>query len=102
WWEIEPADWGRLAFMNDLVASIGLTQLRRVDSFIQERRGIADAYDRALASIAWIRCPPAPSQESLPYFYWIQTTPLVRNRLAVHLLDRGIYTSFRYWPLHRT
>jgi dTDP-4-amino-4,6-dideoxygalactose transaminase len=102
WWEIEPVDWGRLAFMNDLIASIGLTQLRRVDSFIQERRGIADAYDRSLAGISWIRRPPAPSHESLPYFYWIQTPPAVRNRLAVHLLDRGIYTSFRYWPLHRT
>jgi dTDP-4-amino-4,6-dideoxygalactose transaminase len=26
----------------------------------------------------------------------------LRDRLAVHMRDRGIYTSFRYWPLHRT
>jgi dTDP-4-amino-4,6-dideoxygalactose transaminase len=102
WWEIEPADWGRLAFMNDLDAALGLTQLRRVETFIEERRRIARTYDEALAEIPWIRLPPAAAEGSIPYFYWIQTRPVVRDRLAAYLLERGIYTSFRYWPLHRT
>ena len=25
-----------------------------------------------------------------------------RDQLAVHLLEHGVYTNFRYWPLHRT
>ena len=102
WWEIEPADCGRLAFMNDLDAAIGLTQLRRVETFIHQRRRTALAYDEALAEISWIRLPPVLAEGSVPYFYWIQTAPVVRDRLAVHLLERGIYTSFRYWPVHRT
>jgi len=102
WWEIEPADWGRLAFMNDLDAAVGLTQLRRVETFIDERRRIANIYDEALAELPWIRVPPPAAEGNVPYFYWIQTTPGVRDRLAAHLLERGIYTSFRYWPLHRT
>jgi dTDP-4-amino-4,6-dideoxygalactose transaminase len=102
WWELEPADWGRLAFMNDLVAAIGLAQLRRVDGFIAERRRIARMYDRELANVEWLRVPPPAPDECVPYFYWIQTAPGVRDRLAAHLLSLGIYTSFRYWPLHRT
>ena len=102
WWEIEPVDWGRLAFMNDLVASIGLVQLRRLDEFIATRRRIAQIYDERLHSVSWLRRPPSLSEEGVPYFYWIQTARGVRDRLAAHLLSRGIYTSFRYWPLHRT
>ncbi len=102
WWEIDPADWGRLAFMNDLDAALGLAQLRRIDAFIEERRRIARVYDEAFAGIPWIRLAPSAAEGNVPYFYWIQTAPVVRDRLAAHLLERGIYTSFRYWPLHRT
>lgn len=102
WWEVDPIDWGRLAFMNDLVASIGLAQLQRVDGFITARRRIARIYDEQLRSISWLRRPPPVSEQGVPYFYWIQTARGLRDPLAAHLLSRDIYTSFRYWPLHRT
>jgi aminotransferase len=38
--------------------------------------------------------------ESSYYFYWIQTKPEIRDRLAKYLRERGIYTTFRYYPLH--
>jgi dTDP-4-amino-4,6-dideoxygalactose transaminase len=102
WWELDPACWGRLSFMNDLTAAIGLVQLRRVENFIQRRRQIAQTYDSAFGAIPWIQCPPRPTAESVPYFYWIQTPAGIRDNLADYLRGRNIYTTFRYWPLHRT
>jgi len=102
WWEIDPPDWGRLAWMNDLAASIGLVQLSRLNTFIQRRREIAEAYDNTFANVPWIRLPPAYDHESVPYFYWIQTDPYLRDELAQYLREQEIYTTFRYWPLHRT
>jgi aminotransferase len=102
WWEIDPVCWGRRSLMNDLVAAIGLVQLRRVNSFIERRRHIAQVYDKAFAEIPWVRLPPPPTAESIPYFYWIQTQVGDRDNLASHLRERSIYTTFRYWPLHRT
>jgi aminotransferase len=52
--------------------------------------------------IPWIHLPPALDDESVPYFYWIQTPAGVRDDLAEYLREREIYTTFRYWPLHRT
>jgi aminotransferase len=101
WWEIDPECWGRLSFMNDLVASIGLVQLTRIDNFIRRRREIVQRYDEAFGTIPWINLPPS-SAESVPYFYWIQTPPEVRDPLAYYLRESGIYTTFRYWPIHRT
>jgi len=33
------------------------------------------------------------------YMFWIQTKH--RDELARFLLWKGVYTTFRYWPLHR-
>lgn len=101
WWEVNPVCWGRRSFMNDLTAAIGLVQLRRVDTFILRRREIGRTYDSAFGEIPWIRLPPPPD-EGVPYFYWIQTSAGTRDDLAYYLRERGIYTTFRYWPLHRT
>ncbi len=101
WWEIDPECWGRLAFMNDLVAAIGLVQIARIDNFIKRRREIARRYDEAFASIPWINLRPS-CRDGVPYFYWIQTPPESRDLLAYHLREKGIYTTFRYWPIHRT
>ena len=38
---------------------------------------------------------------SVPYFYWVQTDPERRNRLASFLRERQVYVTFRYYPLHR-
>lgn len=102
WWEVDPAGWGRLSVMNDLEAAIGLVQLRRIDGFLHRRRQIVHTYDNAFAGIPWLQLPPPPTDESAPYFYWLQTAVDVRDKLAYDLRRRGIYTSFRYWPLHRT
>jgi dTDP-4-amino-4,6-dideoxygalactose transaminase len=102
WWEIQPTGWGRLAWMNDLAAAIGLVQLQRIGSFIQRRREIVSTYNSAFATIPWIRLPPSMDDESVPYFYWIQTPAEVRDELAEYLREHGVYATFRYWPLHRT
>jgi dTDP-4-amino-4,6-dideoxygalactose transaminase len=102
WWEVNPPDWGRRSYMNDLTAAIGLVQLRRVEGFIQRRRQIAQTYNMAFEAIPWIQLPPTAPIESVPYFYWIQTPAYIRDNLASYLRDCGIYTTFRYWPLHRT
>ncbi len=102
WWVVDPPDWGRNSCMNDVAAAIGLTQLGRIDEFIRRKRAIGNVYDDAFRGVSWLQIPPPPPAGSIPYFYWIQTAPGTRDSLAFHLRSRDIYTTFRYWPLHRT
>lgn len=102
WWEVHPKTHGRRAIMNDLTAAIGLVQLKHIDKFLQCRHKVANCYNEAFKDIPWIRLPPASSENTTDYFYWIHVPANFRNKLAKHLLDNGVYTSFRYWPLHRT
>lgn len=102
WWEFEIAAYGRRAIMNDMASAIGLEQLKKFPGFVARRKRVHERYSRAFASVSWLRCPPQipPEAQSSYYFYWVQTPVGVRDRLAVYLRERGIYTTFRYYPLH--
>ena len=101
WWEIDPLATGRRATMNDVAAAMGLVQIGRLAEFLQRRREVATRYNVALADLEWLTLPPQHSPEIADTFYWVQADPGTRDRLAVHMLDNGIYTNFRYWPIHR-
>ena len=103
WWEFDISCYGRRSIMNDITATIGLEQLKKLSSFINRRRNVHIRYNAGLKDLAWIKLPPEVPEycESSYYFYWIQTELGIRDKLAHYLRDQGIYTTFRYFPLHR-
>ena len=102
WWEFEVGPFGRRAIMNDISSAIGLEQLDRLPSFIERRREVHQAYDGELADVGGLTTPPPVPDHATSsyYFYWVQTEPETRDRLARFLRDEGVYTTFRYYPLH--
>ena len=101
WWEFDIELPGRRVIINDVTAAIGLEQLKKLDAFISRRKEIHTMYNNALKHMDWIDVPqeiPA-NKESSYYMYHIQTDK--RDDLARHLKDNGVYTSFRYYPLHK-
>ncbi|MFE6721718.1 DegT/DnrJ/EryC1/StrS family aminotransferase [Streptomyces albidoflavus] len=103
WWELDIPEPGRRVIGNDLTAAIGSVQLRRLPEFIARRREIVSLYDRELVGIEGLLTPPPlpGGHDSTHYFYWVQVDPQVRDQLASDLYADGIYTTFRYAPLHR-
>ncbi|TDC57492.1 DegT/DnrJ/EryC1/StrS family aminotransferase [Actinomadura sp. KC345] len=103
WWELSVRDFGHRMIGNDLTAAIGGVQLRRLPEFQRRRQAVVEAYDELLAGIPGVRLPPRPpaGHTTSGYFYWVQLPPAIRDRVAADLLDRGVYTTFRYPPLHR-
>lgn len=101
WWEFEVNRPGRRAIMNDIAGAIGMEQLRKLPQFIERRKWVDKMYREGLGDCDWLKiCPDVPANcTSSYYMFWIQTE--YRNKLARYLLDRGIYTTFRYWPLHK-
>jgi dTDP-4-amino-4,6-dideoxygalactose transaminase len=101
WWEYQITRPGRRAIMNNIAGAIGLAQMEKLPGFLARRRSIHERYEREFAGLGWLALPPPiPADcESSYYFFWIQTD--ARDRLARHLLEQGVYTTFRYWPLHK-
>lgn len=101
WWEITLAGVSNRFVPNDITSAIGREQLKKVDGFIARRRQIWAAYQRELAGVPGLIRPPEPlpDTESSSYLYWL-TVPERRDELARHLVEHGIYCTFRYFPLH--
>jgi dTDP-4-amino-4,6-dideoxygalactose transaminase len=101
WWEVQIETPGHRAIMNNIAGAIGLAQLNKIDRFIARRRAIDEHYRNELAACSWLELPPIPEKhsESSHYFFWIQLEQ--RDKLAHFLRQNGVYSTFRYWPLHK-
>ena len=103
WWEYDLSCFGHRSIMNDVTAAMALEQLKKLPGFIARRHEIAAIYDSRLAGLDWLDLPPAlPADCSgTYYFYHVQTKRGSRDDLAKFLRDNDVYTTFRYFPLHR-
>lgn len=101
WWEFKASAPGRRSMMNDIGAAIGLVQLGRLEQMVARRESAWGLYEYFLAGQDWLTLPPQPEMgvSGSYYTYWVQCDR--RDELARHLRERGIYTTYRYWPVHR-
>jgi aminotransferase len=101
WWDYDVVAPSGRFISNDMAAAMGRVQLRRLETFLARRRVVWDVYQARLADVAGIVPPPEPAEGCTTsyYLYWIQCDR--RDDLAAFLKDRGVYTTFRYYPLHQ-
>ncbi|RJR30237.1 hypothetical protein C4564_00615 [Candidatus Microgenomates bacterium] len=103
WWEIELEHPGNRYLINDITSAIALGQMKKLDQFIKKRKQIWQFYNRRLETIKNIKLPydPPKGTTSSYYFYWLQVhNEAEQVSLAKYLVKNGIYTTFRYYPLH--
>lgn len=103
WWEFDISSFGHRAVMNDVTAAMALEQYKKLPVFMENRKAIHKFYNSHLADEAWIDLP-LPIKEgdaSSYYFYHIQIKNGKRDQLAKFLRENDIYTTYRYFPLHR-
>ena len=89
--------------MNNVTAAMALEQLKKLPDFMEKRATIHNKYNEGLKDLSWLDLP-LPMEEdckSSYYFYHIQTKNNKRDELARFLRERDIYTTYRYYPLHR-
>ncbi len=101
WWEYDLECLSGRFISNDIQASMGRIQLQKLPGFIARRKQIWDFYQKNLKNIPGLGLPPEPLPDTASsyYLYWVKA-PGRRNELAAFLKEKGIYTTFRYFPLH--
>ena len=103
WWEFDISCYGHRAIMNNVTAAMALEQLKKLPVFMEKRAAVHEAYNESLKGLSWIDTP-LPMEEgckSSYYFYHIQIKNGKRDELARYLREKNIYTTYRYFPLHR-
>ncbi len=103
WWEFDISCFGHRAIMNDVTAAIALEQYKKLPMYMEKRAAVHDYYNESLKDLEWLDLP-LPIEDgctSSYYFYHVQTKNGTRDQLAKFLRDNDIYTTYRYYPLHR-
>lgn len=103
WWEFDISSFGHRAIMNNVTAAMALEQLKKLSLFMEKRKAVHEFYEKELSQYDWIVRPlPIPEDcKSSYYFYHIQVINGKRNELAAYLRENGVYTTYRYYPIHR-
>lgn len=84
--------------LTDIQSALGLSQLKKVDKFIEARRKIVNFYARNLSNLKEIILPAETEDNySSWHIYVIRCrNKNVRDKLAVYLRNRGIGINFHY------
>jgi len=102
WWEHEIVAAFPKMTPSDLCAAVGLAQFCKLAECQKRRAAIWDRYQNELREFEWLSCPvDAPPQDRHSFFtYCVRVKGGRRDKLARYLLERGIYTTVRFHPLH--
>jgi UDP-4-amino-4,6-dideoxy-N-acetyl-beta-L-altrosamine transaminase len=91
--------------LTDLQAALGLSQLRKLDRFIQRRREIVQRYNAAFKSAPWLTTPYEQKEVFSAFHLYvlrIDFNNINKNRLQVMeiLKKKNIGTQVHYIPIH--
>ena len=90
--------------ITDIQCALGISQLRKIEKFIERRNEIAHVYDEAFKNELFIRVPPKPNYKDSRHAYHIY--PLLldekidRKRVFTTLRERGVLCQVHYIPVH--
>ncbi|MGH2411031.1 MAG: DegT/DnrJ/EryC1/StrS family aminotransferase [Chloroflexota bacterium] len=88
--------------MSDLLAAVGVAQLRKLDYILAARRTVAHRYTAALADVPGLRCPVEPEGALHTYqSYILLLEPETdRDTFLTGLRSRGIECTIGTYALH--
>jgi aminotransferase len=101
WWVLNPVSYGSRNVLNEISATMGSSQLLRLDKIVNKHNKVWEYYynniNNNLVSL------PKHSNfniEESGFLFWLYCDN--RNNLAKYLKENKIYSTFRYFPLHKT
>ena len=107
-WFYEMQELGYNYRLTDIQCALGLSQLKRLDSFITRRREIVAAYNDAFAGLTWLRPPglrhPADAAVTSWHLYTAQLDFAALNKtrpqIMAELRAAGVGTQVLYIPVY--
>lgn len=87
--------------LSDIHCALGLSQLEKLDGFIERRREIADRYRRSLADVENLELPPEANWCRHAYHLFVIRVPAsIRRQVFEELHRRNIGVQVHYIPVN--
>jgi dTDP-4-amino-4,6-dideoxygalactose transaminase len=100
-WEFDVTAQGWRYHMSNIMAAIGLEQLKRFPEMAARRQQLASLYDEILSGHPRIKLLKRDYTTVVPHIYVVRIAGLGdRKKLRAKLLEKGIQTGYHYQPNH--
>lgn len=99
-WHYEQQELGFNYRMTDIQAALGLSQLQRLDGYVERRRELAASYDEAIYRLGLTSQRVPTWTESAYHLYVIHVPSQQRDSVLSGLSGCGIQATLHYPPVH--
>jgi dTDP-4-amino-4,6-dideoxygalactose transaminase len=99
-WEYDVLGEGYRYHLTNIMASVGVSQIKRVDEFISSRQRVCRAYSNAFRGIDGLRVPPTDFVGVSPFIYSLRVLGGRREALIAHLQKLDIDVGIHFIPVH--
>ena len=100
-WEYDVLGPGFRYHMTNILAGVGVSQIKRVEEFIRTRVEVCRRYNEAFGEIDGLRIPPTDFTDISPFIYSLRVINGKRDGLIEYLKARKIATGIHFIPVHR-
>lgn len=100
-WDYDVVSEGYRYHLTNIMASVGISQIKRADEFIASRRKVCQAYSAAFACLAGVRIPGTDFSNVSPFIYSLRVLNGLRQELIAYLDTLAIDVGIHFIPVHK-
>ncbi|MFA7148230.1 MAG: UDP-4-amino-4,6-dideoxy-N-acetyl-beta-L-altrosamine transaminase [Syntrophomonadaceae bacterium] len=102
-WYYEMQELGYNFRITDIQSALGISQMNKLEKFMQERKLLAGKYDRAFNNVNWLQTPPTPpsgSSHAYHLYPLLLAAQVNRTEFFTYLRQHNIGVQVHYIPVH--
>ena len=100
-WDYDVATEGYRYHLNNVMASVGVSQIKRIKDIISTRRDVCKVYNQSFRDIEGLKIFNADYENISPFMYVVRVLNGKRELLIEHLRDKHIDTGIHWIPVHK-
>lgn len=88
--------------MDEMSSALGVSQLKKIEKFLQKRANVARTYTEKLSNYSWVKTPVVKPYVRMSWFVYVITLEkgLDRDKVIEEMEKRGIPARGYFSPIH--
>ncbi|RDJ32163.1 MAG: DegT/DnrJ/EryC1/StrS aminotransferase family protein [Crenarchaeota archaeon] len=100
-WDYDVVGEGYRYHLTNIMASVGLSQIKKINQFIHSRQRVCQMYNQAFDTISELKIPKSDFSEISPFIYTLRVLNDNREGLIKHLDRLEIDVGIHFIPVHK-